>query len=111
MSLSGKLLVNGHQVVCLPPGFRKFLLEELVKGFQIIYPPILSGTDFAEIAAQLHKSSVPLQLYGSFPGQNLIDPTQNEQSPAAIQLRCHERSTAIPQIGQANQGRSLLGGE
>src|SRR5580700_6991748 len=107
MRLSRKLLVNRHQVVCFPAGLREFLLEELIKRFQIIYPPILSGTNFAEIAAQLHKSSVPLLLGRPFPGQNLVNPTQNEESPAAIQLRCHERSTAIPQIGQANQGRSL----
>src|SRR5579864_8422191 len=103
MSLSGELLVNCHQVVRLPSRLREFLLEKLIKRFQIIYPPILSCTNFAEIAAQLHKSSVPLLLGRPFPGQNLIDPAQNEEGPAAIQLRCHERKPATPQIGQANQ--------
>src|SRR4029077_8650608 len=98
-------------VVGFASRFRKLFLQEFVKGCEIVDPPISASPHFAEVAAQFYKLSVSLLLCRSLPGQNLIDSSQHEQSPAAIQFRCHQGWPASPQIGQSNQGRSLLAGE
>ena len=73
MGLPGQLLVNRHQVICLPSRLGKFLLQKLIKGLQIVDPPVLTGPHFAQVTAQLHKARVPLPLRRPFPMQNLVD--------------------------------------
>jgi hypothetical protein len=38
------------------PRFRELPLQELIKGLQVVQPPILLGTHFAEIPAQIDKA-------------------------------------------------------
>src|SRR5271156_3828198 len=111
MRLPWQLLVYRHQVISLPPGFGEFLLQKLIKRLQVVHPPVLSCPYFTQIAAQFHKARVPLLLHRPFPVQNLIDLLQYKQGATAIQFRCHWWRPATPQIGQANQGRSLPVGE
>jgi len=50
------MFMDGHQVVGLSPGFWELPLEELIEGLQIIEPPVLPGTDFAQITAQIDRA-------------------------------------------------------
>src|SRR5271168_1080425 len=111
MGLPGQLLVNRHQVIRFPSRLGEFLLQKLSKGLQVVHPPVLSGPGFTEVTAQLHKACVSLPLRGLFPVQNLVDLFQHEQGATVIELGCHRRRPATPQIGQSNQGRSLPAGE
>ena len=46
---------------------------------------------FAQIPSQLHKASIAFRLSSSFPGQDLVDLGENEQSSLAIELGRHRR--------------------
>ena len=73
MGLPWQLLVNRHQVIRFPSRLGKFLLQKLIKGLQIVDPPVLSCPYFAQVPTQLHKARVSLPLRRLFPMQNLVD--------------------------------------
>src|SRR5690348_163584 len=78
---------------------------------QILKPPVLSGTCFAEIAAQLDESSVPHLGGLLLPAQDLINLVEDQQGTVSVEFGRHEQTLPTPQAGQANQGHLLLGGE
>src|SRR5579871_6146249 len=99
--------MDGHQVVGFAPRLRELLLQKLVKRFQIIQPPVLPGTNLAQIAAQVDKMTIPFLVGAVLPGQDLIDPGEDQSRSAPVELGWHEGSAVSRQGGQANQGRWL----
>ena len=83
------MLVYGHQVIRLPPGFREPSLQELVKRFQILHPPVLSRPHFAQATPQFNELGVTLCLFALLPRQNLVNFGQHEQRALTIELRHH----------------------
>jgi hypothetical protein len=67
------MLVDGHQVVGLAPGFWELLLQELVEGSQVVEAPVLSRMDFTEVAAEIDEADVAFLTRGCFPRQDLVD--------------------------------------
>jgi hypothetical protein len=65
--------MNGHQVIGLPPGVREAPLEEFIKRFQLVQPPVLSGADFAEITTQIHEALIPFVRPILVPSEDLVD--------------------------------------
>ena len=57
---------------------------------------------------QLNKAHVLFLFLGLLPGQNFVDPAEDEHCPPAIDFRSHDQSSVNPQARQAKQGRSLL---
>ena len=58
--------------------------------------------------SELNESFVSLVLLGLFPGQDLIDLLENDQSPSTIKFGRHESSSVNPQVRRSNQVRLLL---
>ena len=71
------MLVNRHQVIGLPSRFREAPLQELVKGLQVLQPPVLSSSYFAQVLAQFHKLGIALVVVPCLPGQDLVDLAQH----------------------------------
>ena len=53
-----QMFVNGHQVVGLAPGFRELPLQKLIERTHVVEPPVLSGPNLTQIAAQIHKPRI-----------------------------------------------------
>jgi hypothetical protein len=81
--------VDRHQVVRLPSRLRKPSFQEL--RLHVFHPPVLSRPHFAQITPEFNEAGIPLRFLLLFPGQNLIDLGQNEQSPSTIELGQHGR--------------------
>jgi hypothetical protein len=79
--------VNRHEVIGLSAGFRESLGQKVVKSAQPFDSPILSGPNLTQIFPELDKPHVSLLLLGLFPGQDLIDPPEDEHSPAMVEFR------------------------
>src|SRR5690348_4049200 len=95
--------MDGYEVVRFAPRTRKPPFQELVKGLQVFQPPVLSSSDFAQIAAEFDEFRISIRVLLPLPGQNLVDPGQHEQSALLVQLRRHGR-TPSNQTRQTNQG-------
>ena len=100
--------MDRHEVISLPPRLRKPPRQKLIKGLQFLQPPILTRPHFAQVSTQFYEPRIPLGFRPPLPGQNLVDLSQNEQSPFAIELGQHGRILST-QARQANQGLLLLG--
>src|SRR5215469_14363491 len=103
--------MDSEQVIRFSPGFWKTLLQEFIEGFQILEPPVLSGSHLAEILAQFDEALVAFVLLGLLPGQDLINFPQDQERSLAIEFGSHKGPRVNPQVRPANQGSSLLVGE
>src|SRR6202043_3093474 len=68
-----QVLVNGHQVVGLPPRIRETLCQEFIKRLQSLQPPVLLRPDLTQIFPKLDKARILLLLLGPLPAQDLVD--------------------------------------
>jgi hypothetical protein len=80
-------------------GFGKLPFEKLIKGLQIVDPPVLPGPRLTKIATEFNEARIALPLGSLFPGQNLIDLGENKHGVAMIEFRGHGRVSVTPQTG------------
>src|SRR5215469_18126027 len=102
------MLVDSEQVVSLSARLGKAFFEKLIEGFQVLEPPVLSGSYLTEILAQFHEALVAFVFFGLFPGQDLINLPQDQECSLAIEFGSHEGPRVNPQVRPANQGSLLL---
>src|SRR5579863_719393 len=91
--------------------FRELQLQKLIERTEVVDPPVLPGSDFAEVLTQVHESGISFPSAGLVPSQDLIDLQENQGSTPPIQFH---RQGLVPITGQgrqSNQGRLLLAGE
>ena len=52
----------------------------------MLYPPILSRANFAQITSEFHEPRIALDFLPLFPSQDLVDLSEHEQRSATIEL-------------------------
>src|SRR6516164_304018 len=105
------MLVDSEQVISLSARLRKTFFEKLIERFQVLESPILTGSHLAKILAQFDEALVAFVLFGLFPGQDLINLSQDQECSLAIEFGSHNGPRVNPQVHPASQGSSLLVGE
>ena len=76
--------MDGHQVVGFAPGLRKPFRQEIIEGTEAFQPPILAGSNFAQVSTEFDEPCVLFLLGMPLPGQDLIHLVENEQSTTPI---------------------------
>src|SRR5215472_6359181 len=89
------MFMDRHEVVSLPAASPQSAFPGTHRIFLVFQSPILPGAHFAQVLPQLDEPYVLFVIIAPFPGQNFIDPTEDERSP---QSACHPKPKYLRQV-------------
>ena len=65
--------MDRHQVISLSSRLRESSCEEIIKRRELLDSPVLSRSNFAQIAPEFDEARIAFCLVLLFPRQNLVD--------------------------------------